>query len=65
VEIRLIEDRIKELCEKATSVNDADVPALFTELKALLTEHSEAVRFVAAKTLSQLGKKSPPFKNAA
>jgi len=65
VEIRLIEDRIKELCEKATSVNDADVPALFAELKALLTEHSEAARFVAAKTLNRLEKESPQLKKGA
>jgi hypothetical protein len=46
-------------------VNDADVPALLAGLKALLTEHSEAARFVAAKTLNRLDKKSPPLKKAA
>jgi hypothetical protein len=31
-----IEERIKDLCIKATTVNDSEVPALFEELKTLL-----------------------------
>jgi len=32
-EIHLIENRIRELCEKAATVNDSGVPALFAELQ--------------------------------
>jgi hypothetical protein len=32
VEIHLIEDRIRELCEKAAIVDDSEVLALFAEL---------------------------------
>jgi hypothetical protein len=53
VEIRPIEERIKELCEKASTVDDSEVPGLFAELKALLAEHSEFVRYLAAKTLNR------------
>jgi hypothetical protein len=54
VEIHLIEDRIRELCERAATVNDSEVPALFKELQALLADHSASVRYVAAKTLKRL-----------
>ena len=53
MEIRPIEERIKELCEKASTVDDSEVPALFAELKALLAQHSEFVRYLAAKTLNR------------
>jgi hypothetical protein len=45
-----IEERIKELCESAATADDSEVPALFAELKGLLAEHSEFVRYLAAKT---------------
>ena len=54
VEIHPIDERIKELCKMAASADDSEVPALFTELKALLAEHSESVRYLAAKTLNRL-----------
>jgi hypothetical protein len=53
VEIHLIEDRIRELCEEAATVDDSQVPALFAELRSLLAEHSVSVRFLAAKTLKR------------
>jgi HEAT repeat protein len=54
VEINLIEDRIRELCEKAATVNDSEVPALLEELQALLADHSASVRYLAAKTLKRV-----------
>jgi Acetyltransferase (GNAT) family len=54
VEIHLLEDRIRELCEKAATVNDSEVPTLFGELQALLADHSASVRYLAAKTLKRV-----------
>jgi hypothetical protein len=54
VEIRLIEDRIRELCEKAATVDDSEVTAVFAELNTLLAEHSASVRYLAAKTLKRV-----------
>ncbi len=48
-----IEERIRELCERAATVDDSEVPALFAELKELLAEHSAFVRYLAAKTLNR------------
>jgi hypothetical protein len=64
VEIHLIEERIKELCEKAASADDSEVAALLTELRALLAEHSEFVRYLAAKTLNPT-KQEPSSSKAA
>jgi hypothetical protein len=47
--------RIKELCSKAATANESEVPALF-ELKTLLAEQSEFVRYLAAKTLNRVNK---------
>lgn len=60
-----VEERIKELCSKAATANDSEVPALFDELKALLAEQSEFVRYVAAKTLNRINKAPPSSKTAA
>jgi len=54
VEIPLIEDRIRELCEQAATVDDSEVAAVFAELQSLLAEHSASVRFLAAKTLKRV-----------
>jgi hypothetical protein len=59
VEIHPVDERIRELCERALTVDDAEAPALFAELKALLQEHSEAVRFLVAKTLNRT-RQDPP-----
>jgi hypothetical protein len=64
VEIRPIEERVKELCARAATVDDSEVPALLAELKGLLAEHSEFVRYLAAKTLNRAYKESSPSKAA-
>ena len=65
MEIHSIEERIRELSEKAAMADDSEVPALFAELKALLAEHSAAVRYLAAKTLNRLDKDPSSSKTAA
>ncbi len=64
MEIHPIDERIKELCKRAASVDDSEVQALFTELKALLAEHSESVRYLAAKTLNRFDNESSSSKAA-
>jgi hypothetical protein len=64
VQIYPLDERIRELCAKAATAADAEVPALFAELNALLAEHSEYVRYLATKTLSRANK-SPSSSNAA
>jgi hypothetical protein len=53
-----VADRITELCKRATTAQDSEVPELLSELKALLAEHSEFVRYLAAKTLNRVGEPS-------
>jgi hypothetical protein len=53
VEIHPVDERIRELCQKALTADEAEVPALFAELIGLLQEHSETMRFLAAKTLNR------------
>ena len=65
VEMHSIEERIKELTARATTADDFEVPALFVELQALLAEHSESVRYLAAKTLARLDQEPPSSKTAA
>jgi hypothetical protein len=64
VEIHLLEDRIRELCEKAAIVDDSEVPAFFAELQSLLAEHSASVRYLAAKTLKGFGQEPSSSKAA-
>jgi hypothetical protein len=52
VEIRPIDERIKELCKKALTANDSEVKTLLEELQALLAEHSEAARYRSQDTQS-------------
>ena len=63
MEIHPLDERIRELCAKAMTADDSEVSALFTELNALLAEHSEYVRYLAAKTLNRANKE--PSSSAA
>jgi hypothetical protein len=65
VEIHPIDERIRELCAKAATAADSEVPALFQELNALLAEHSEYVRYLATKTLNRANKTPSSSSNAA
>jgi hypothetical protein len=64
VKIHRVDERITELCERAATADDSEVPALLAELKVLLAEHSEFVRYLAAKTLNR-AYKEPSSSNAA
>jgi len=64
VEIHHIEDRIRELCERAATADNSEVPVLFTELKALLAEHSASLRYLAAKTLNRITREPSSSKAA-
>ncbi len=64
MEIRPIDERIRELCAKAVTADDSEVPSLLAELKALLAEHSEFVKYLAAKTLNR-AYREPSSSNAA
>lgn len=59
-----LDERIRELCSRAANADDSEVHAIFTELKALLAEHSEFVRYLTAKTLSRANSHVPRFKAA-
>ena len=63
--VRPFEERIKELCSKAATADDSEVQGLLTELQGLLAEHSEFVRYLAAKTLNRVYKVPPSSKPAA
>ena len=62
--MRPLDDRIVELCEKAATAGDAEVPALLAELKALLAEHSACARYLAAKTLNRVSQEPSSSKAA-
>ncbi len=49
VEIHPFDERIRELCAKAVTAPESEVDAILSELKALLREHIEYVRQMAAK----------------
>jgi hypothetical protein len=59
-----IDERIKELCERATTADDSEVLAVFVGLRVLLAEHSEMVRYLAAKTLQRAEEKERRAKAA-
>jgi hypothetical protein len=53
LEIHPLEERIRQLCEKAKTANDCEAAELFAELKALLAEHASQVRKLARATLNR------------
>lgn len=65
MEIHAVEERIRELSQRALTADEAEIPALFTDLKALLQEHSAAARFLVAKTLNRIGQEPPSSRSKA
>jgi hypothetical protein len=53
----LLDQRIRELCAKAAKAKDEEVEPIFSELNALLREHAQFVREMAACTLNRGPKK--------
>jgi hypothetical protein len=56
MEVHPRDERIKELCAKAINADDSEVPVILAELKTLLQEHSEFVRYMVARTLNRTSK---------
>ena len=61
VELRRLEDRIRELCGRIVVVPDAEFNQTMTELRKALREHADRLRqLVAARTsLTERRKPSP------
>lgn len=49
---RPLEERIRELCEKAIDADTEDFNAVLTELQAALSEHTERMRTMALEKLA-------------
>ena len=52
-----LEDRIRELCQKAIAVDTEDFNAVLAELQAALSEHTEGMRKMALEKLVPKPKK--------
>jgi hypothetical protein len=50
-----LEDRIRDLCTRAVSSDDADLSAVMAELRAALQEHVNKIRTLAVRQLAREG----------
>jgi len=57
VEMRALDERIRELCARAAAAEESEVEAIFAELQAALQEHLQFVRTMTALTLNRGSKK--------
>jgi hypothetical protein len=57
VEVQPLDQRIRALCSKAVTAKDSEVEAILSELNALLREHAQFVRQMAAPMLNRESKK--------
>ena len=57
VQVRPLDERIRQLCAEAVSAEDSEVPEILGELQSLLREHSEFVRKMVSQTLNPRPKK--------
>jgi len=53
MEIEPLDDRIRDICERAVTAKDSEVPKLLAELKALMQSHSEFLRYMVARTINR------------
>ena len=53
VEIDPIDERIRELCERATRAEGSEVESLLLELRAALREHAQFVLYMSKRALSR------------
>ncbi len=65
MEIDFIDARIRELCLKAATADEAELEPVFAELQAALRMHSRFVRRMAADTMKRLAQNPPSSSNAA
>jgi hypothetical protein len=61
VEPSHFDERVRQLCASAVIAKEDEVEAIFTELRAILQEHAQFVREMAARALSR----SPSSSKAA
>ena len=46
------DDRIRELCAKAVSSNDAEFPGVLSELRSAIHQHVQRIRTLAVRELA-------------
>lgn len=52
VPYRRLEDRIRELCSKAVTSDDAEFPELMSELRSAIHQHVQKIRTLAVRELA-------------
>ena len=57
VQVRPLDERIRQLCAEAAKADDTEVPEILAELQSLLREHNEFVRKMVSQTLNCAPKK--------
>ncbi len=57
MEIYPLDERIRSLCARAGTAEDAELETIAKELRAALHEHSDFVRQMARRTLTRMAKK--------
>ena len=62
---RRLEDRIRELCVKALTVQESEMDSIFSELRLALQEHAKRLRKLAAKNLTSQENGQPPERRSA
>jgi hypothetical protein len=48
-----LEDRIRELCAKAVTVDDPELSSVMSELRSAMREHIERIRTLAVRQLAR------------
>jgi hypothetical protein len=64
VPARRLEDRIRELCDKALTADASELEEVFSELRSSLHEHSERLRKIMVLKLSSKKDGHPPERRA-
>jgi hypothetical protein len=64
VPYRRLEDRIRELCAKALTAQDAEMESIFVALQSALHEHAKRLRRLAATNLTSVERNQPPDRRA-
>jgi hypothetical protein len=67
LEIHSLDERIRQLCIKATEADESEIESVLAELRAALGDHAQFVRLMTVKTakaLSRVSKNHSPSKVA-
>jgi hypothetical protein len=62
---RRLEDRIRELCVKALTVQDSEMDSVFSELRFALQVHAKRLRKMAGKKLTSQANGQPQERRSA